>query len=336
MRLGRNARRRLVFYPALVASLAAFFAWMIAMPGSSFRGALPAPDEREARLAETLHADVREIAGNIGERNLPKFAALDRARDYVTSELTRAGYDVRRQDYWVNGVMSSNLDTESPGDARKGEIVVVGAHYDSVAGALGADDNGSGVAGVLTLARAFTGRHTARTLRFVAFANEEPPYFWTNDMGSLVYAKGCRARGDNIVAMLSLETLAYFRDAPHTQHYPPPLGYFYPDRGDFIAFVGNLGSRTLTRDAVRAFRSGVQLPSEGAALPGWVPGVGWSDQWAFWQVGYPGVMVTDTAPFRNPNYHTMNDAPVTLDYARFARVVSGLEKVVEALANPPQ
>jgi hypothetical protein len=123
---------------------------------------------------------------------------------------------------------------------------------------------------------------------------------------------------------------------PALLHYPPPLGYLYPDRGDFIAFVGNLSSRSLTRDAVRAFRSSVALPSEGAALPGWVPGVGWSDQWAFWQVGYPGVMVTDTAPFRNPSYHTMNDAPETLDYPRFARVVAGLEKVVEALAGPVQ
>jgi hypothetical protein len=336
MRLGRNARRRLVFYPGLVASLAALLTWMIAMPGSSFHGPLPPPDALETRLAESLHADVSEIAGSIGERNLPKPAALDRARDYITSELTRAGYIVRRQDYSVYGIVSTNLDTESPGDGRKGEIVVVGAHYDSVAGALGADDNGSGVAAVLALARAFAGRHTARTLRFVAFANEEPPYFWTDDMGSLVYAKACRARGDNIVAMLSLETVAYFRDAPHTQHYPPPLGYVYPDRGDFVAFVGNLGSRTLTRDAVRVFRQSVQLPSEGAALPGWVPGVGWSDQWAFWQVGYPGVMVTDTAPFRNPNYHTSRDAPDTLDYPRFARVVSGLSKVVEAIATPVQ
>ena len=187
----------------------------------------------------------------------------------------------------------------------------------------------------LPVARALNaGKHApARTVRFVAFVNEEPPYFWNAEMGSLVYARSCRARGDDVVAMLSLETLGYYRDAPGTQKYPPIVSWFYPDRGDFVAFVGNLGSRSVVRDAIRTFRGAVAFPSEGAALPSFVAGVGWSDQWSFWQVGYPGVMVTDTAPFRNPHYHQPGDVPATLDYARMARVTEGLVAVVKKLAE---
>jgi hypothetical protein len=146
-------------------------------------------------------------------------------------------------------------------------------------------------------------------------------------------AKACRGRGDDIVAMLSLETLGYFRDEAGSQKYPPIVSWFYPDRGDFIAFVGNLGSRGVVREAVATFRGAARFPSEGAALPSFVTGVGWSDQWSFWQVGYPGVMVTDTAPFRNPHYHQTSDTPDTLDYERLARVTDGLVAVVKKLAE---
>ena len=163
--------------------------------------------------------------------------------------------------------------------------------------------------------------------------NEEPPYFWNAEMGSLVYAKACKARGDAVVAMLSLETLGYYRDAPGTQKYPPIVSWFYPDRADFVAFVGNLSSRSLVHEAIRTFRGAAAFPSEGAALPSFVTGVGWSDQWSFWQAGYPGVMVTDTAPFRNPHYHQPGDLPDTLDYARLAHVTDGLVAVVKQLAE---
>ena len=138
---------------------------------------------------------------------------------------------------------------------------------------------------------------------------------------------------DDVVAMLSLETLGYYRDGAGTQKYPPVVSWFYPDRADFVAFVGNLGSRGLVHDAIRTFRGAAAFPSEGAALPSFVTGVGWSDQWSFWQVGYPGVMVTDTAPFRNPNYHQPGDRPDTLDYGRLARVVEGLVAVVKKLGD---
>jgi Zn-dependent M28 family amino/carboxypeptidase len=213
--------------------------------------------------------------------------------------------------------------------------VVVGAHYDSHGNIPAADDNASGVAAVLALARAYARERPGpeRTLRFVFFVNEEPPFFQTDAMGSRVYARRCRARGETIVAMLSLETVGYYCDRSGSQNYPFPLSAFYPSRGDFIGFVGDLSSRRLVKRVVDSFRRHAMFPSQGAALPSGLRGVGWSDQWSFWQEGYPAVMCTDTAPFRNPNYHTPRDTPDTLDFDRMARVVEGLTGVVRELTR---
>ena len=180
---------------------------------------------------------------------------------------------------------------------------------------------------MLALARRFAGKETHQTLRFVAFVNEEPPNFQTAEMGSFVYAGRCKARGDRIVAMISLETIGYFSDAPRSQTYPSPRSARFIRRSETSsAFVGNVPSRWLVRRAIAEFRSDGKIPSEGAALPAFVAGVGWSDQWAFWQHGYPGIMITDTAPFRYPHYHEATDTPDKLDYDRFALVVSSSEK----------
>ena len=196
-----------------------------------------------------------------------------------------------------------------------------------------ANDNGTGVAALLVLARRLKGSSLKRTVRFVAFANEEPPHFQTDAMGSLVYARACKTAGDNVVAMLSLETMGYFSDDAGSQAYPFPLSVFYPDVGNFIGFVGDLSSRALVHEVIGLFRRGVDFPSEGAALPASIPGVGWSDHWSFWQVGFPAVMITDTAPFRYPHYHTPEDTPDKVDFARLAHVVVGLDGVIVKLAN---
>ena len=185
---------------------------------------------------------------------------------------------------------------------------------------------------MLELARAFALKKPGRTLRFVEFVNEEPPFFQTPDMGSVVYAKRSRKAGEKIVAMLSLETMGYYSDEPGTQKYPFPLNLVYPSSGNFIGFIGNIESGDLVRDAIASFRRNVQFPSEGAALPAQIPGVGWSDQWSFWQEGYPGIMVTDTAPYRYPYYHTAQDTADKINFDRLARVVAGLEKVISDLA----
>jgi hypothetical protein len=157
-------------------------------------------------------------------------------------------------------------------------------------------------------------------------------------MGSLVYARACKERGDDVVAMISLETLGYFSDVEGSQSYPLPiLEWLYPTRGNFITFVGNFASRALVRDAIATFRTSVAFPSEGAALPDFVPGIGWSDQWSFWALGYPALMVTDTAPFRYPQYHTVHDTADKVDYESLARVVDGLNAVIAELVagSPP-
>ncbi|HXV36222.1 MAG TPA: M28 family peptidase, partial [Myxococcota bacterium] len=201
-----------------------------------------------------------------------------------------------------------------------------------------ANDNASGVAVLLELAQRVAALPRERTLRFVAFANEEPPHFQTREMGSLLYAERSLARAERVVAMLSLESLGYFSDARHSQRYPAGFGLLYPSRGNFVAFVANPQSRGLARRAIAAFRdSRAAVASEGVAAPGFIPGVAWSDHWAFWAHGVPAIMVTDTAVFRDPHYHTLRDTPERLDYARMASVVDGLAAVVAALvAEPPR
>jgi len=304
------------------------------MPGTSHQGPLPLADEPLRCLAAELRRDVARLAEQIGERNvLRRPRKLAEAADYLQAELARWGYRVDRQEYEVSATPCRNLEAELVGATRPEEIVIIGAHYDSVVGTPGANDNGSGVAAMLALARRFSGHKCDRTLRFLAFVNEEPPYFQTDQMGSRVYAKRCRQRGEKITAMLSLETIGYYSDAAGSQKYPPPIGLLYPSTGDFIAFVGNVRSGNLVKRVVAAFRRHEPFPSQGGAIPAFVTGVGFSDQWSFWQEGYPGVMVTDTAMFRYPDYHEPSDTTDKIDFERLARVVRGLANVVIELTR---
>ena len=327
------ARRILLSFLRIGVAVIAIFAllwWFgVRMPGKNIsRAAALSADEIELR--DELRADVEMLAGHIGGRNMLRYSQLNAAADFIENSFARAGLQSRRDTYELDGRPCHNIEVEIKGS--RPEIILVGAHYDSVFGAPGANDNGSGVAGMLALARRFAGKPTPKTLRFVAFVNEEPPFFQTSRMGSFVYAGRCKERGDKISAMISLETIGYFSDAPGSQTYPAPgLGIFYPTVGNFIGFVGNVGSRSLLRRALSAFRAQEKLPSEGASLPAFIPGVSWSDQWSFWKNGYPAIMITDTAPFRYPHYHRSTDTPDKLDYDRFALVVSGMDKVISDL-----
>lgn len=306
---------------------------MMKMPGKSYRGPLPPLNDREKELESALQRDVENLANAFPDRNLYNPQVLSAAADFLDRSMTEMGYQVHHQEFRVLDVTCHNLEVVIPGRVKSDEVVVVGAHYDAVEGCPAANDNGSGVAALLALARAFVGKPCGRTLRFVAFANEEPPWFQTSAMGSAVYAKDCRNRNETIVAMLSLETIGYYSDANGSQQYPFPLSLFYPSRGNFIGFVGNLSSRHLVRHVVGTFRRHTQFPSEGGVFPAWLPGIGWSDHWAFWQAGYPALMVTDTALFRYPYYHTNKDTPDRLAFDRMARVVVGLEMVIADLAR---
>jgi Zn-dependent M28 family amino/carboxypeptidase len=302
------------------------------MPGRRHTGPLPPLTPDQQALAAELSATVHTLAAEIGERNVFNPGKLADAEVFLGSSLTRLGYQVRRQVYNVMGVPCANLDVEIAGTKRPDEIVVIGAHYDAVRGCPAANDNGSGVAATLALARRFAGSRPERTLRFVFFANEEPPFFWTDDMGSLVYAKACKARRENIVAMLTPETIGCYFDEPGTQRYPIPVQRWYGTTGDFIAFIGMHESARLIHRVVGTFRKTTPFPAMGAGLPSIVPMVGASDHWSFWRQGYPALMITDTAPFRYIHYHKKTDTAEKLDYPRMARVVSGLAHVVEGLA----
>ena len=209
----------------------------------------------------------------------------------------------------------------------------MGAHYDSAEGSPGANDNGSGVAVLLELSRRFASVDCSRTVRFVAFTNEEPPFFLSKQQGSMVYASAARRRGDDIRLMISLETLGYYRNEPHSQHYPPLFGLCYPDRANFIGFVSNFRSRGLMRRLAAAFRASSDFPLEHTATFAFIPGVAWSDHSAFWLCQYRALMVTDTAFYRYPWYHTAGDTPEKLDYACLARVTEGLFGAIRRLAN---
>lgn len=287
------------------------------------------PETLEYRLRQHVH----QLSAEIGERNVFRPHALQAAANYIRTEWREQGYEVVGQAYDAEGVTSENLEITLPGHKNPKEILLIGAHYDTVTGSPGANDNGSGIAGLLEISRFLAQCAPARTVRCVAFVNEEPPFFYWGQMGSLVYAKAARKRGDNIRLMMSLEMLGCYVEESGTQTYPPLLRYFYPDRGNFIAFVSNLKSWKVLKQVVAAFRAHSDFPAESLAAPSFVPGVGWSDQLSFWRQGYSAVMVTDTAFFRYPYYHTERDRADKLNYRGMTRVVEGLQKTIAELAG---
>jgi hypothetical protein len=308
---------------------AAALLWMTAVPGRSWNRPLPPLSRGETALAARLEAHVRAVASE--PHNVAHPEALGRSMAYIEAALGTMDYPVRRQQIdEANGVPVANLEAVVEAADARAPTLVVGAHYDSAGAAPGANDNGTGVAALIELARALAPLrgHAATRVRLVFFVNEEPPFFKTERMGSLVYARRLAGTGERVEAMLALETLGCYSDAPDSQHYPPPLGALYPSTANFVAFVGTVGARPLVRSAVADFRAEAQFPSVGGTAPAFVSGVDWSDHWSFGQVGVPALMVTDTAPFRYPFYHTTGDTAEKVDYPRLARVTAGLARLV--------
>jgi hypothetical protein len=306
---------------------------MTAMPNSSYSGPFHPLTDHEQQLRGNLRQHVFFIGEKIGERNVWHPQQLEAAAAYIQEVLKSTGLNVSTQTYPAQGITVKNLEAEQRGSSVPEEIVIIGAHYDSVIGSPGANDNASGIGCILEVARLIAGQKLKRTVRVVAFVNEEPPFFQTSLMGSRVSASRSRQRKEKIVAMISIETIGYYSDTPGSQHYPFPFSFFYPSTGNFIGFVGNLASRKLLHKVMASFRSHTAFPSEGVAAPGWITGIGWSDQWSYWKEGYAGVMVTDTAPFRYQYYHTGQDTPDKIDYERLARVVAGIARVITELAG---
>jgi hypothetical protein len=307
--------------------------FMTSMPGASIQPPLPVQTPSQAALEVRLRNHVGILATLVGPRHAETPANLDRAGDYVRTQLLNLGYDP--QEIYFGEGRFRNIEGMLPGTGTSNEIIVIGAHYDtSPTGTPGADDNASGVAVMLEIARALAGSELSRSVRFIGFTNEERPWFNTDLMGSRVSANASAATGEQIIGMFSLEMLGYYSDAPGSQQYPPIIRHFYPDTGDFIAFVSNLRSRPFLMNALAAFREQQGFPSEGMAAPEALVGdIRRSDNSSYWDVGYPAVMVTDTSNFRSPHYHTLSDTPQTLDYESMARLTEALTGMVISLAN---
>jgi Zn-dependent M28 family amino/carboxypeptidase len=319
---------------ALVAAGYGALHYMTAVPGTPHRGALPALTAEETALAAQLKRHIAMIAAR--EHNVACHEELEQVARYIEATLAAMGYAVGRQEFFTDGKPVRNIDAViEPAGISDPEVIVVGAHYDSVRGSPGANDNASGTAAVLELARMLRDLDgkSGKRLRFVLFVNEEPPYFGTEAMGSLNYARALARRRERVVAMYSLETIGFYSSAPGSQAYPAPFGLIFPDRGDFVAFVGLLRSRPLLRETVRSFRSHAAFPTIGGVAPGFVPGIAWSDHWAFAAQGFQAVMITDTAPFRYPHYHRASDTPDKVDSESLARVVKGIERVIRERAR---
>jgi hypothetical protein len=315
----------------------------------------------EARsLTDWLRADVGVLASQIGERNCFRPNRLEAAAAWIESQLTAIGLAPQRlpcpvppgAPYHCGPCTAWNLEAEKRGAELAHEVVIVGAHYDSKVatprwysagtplphqpGTPGANDNASGVAALLALARALADVPTRRTVRFVAFANEEPPFFQRPAMGSRLYARACaRDRSSRIVGAVIAETLGcYSTQGRRTKRIPGAELLGLPDRPDYVAFLANWPSRFLMRAGASAFRRHASIAVRTVALPDFWGLAGWSDDWSFGREGIPAFAVTDTAFLRSDHYHELTDTPDRLDFEPFAEVVAGLAAMVEVLANP--
>jgi Zn-dependent M28 family amino/carboxypeptidase len=282
------------------------------------------------KIKLNLLETVRHLSVDIGERSYPDTKKLGLAADYIEDKLRHYGCHVKRQPFTYGSGTYYNIIAEVKGlrDDKDG-VLVIGAHYDTVAGTPGADDNASGVAGLLELARLTAAGPPDRTVHFVAFSLEEPPAFMTKHMGSYVYARELKERGVKIQGMISLEMLGYYCDSKGSQIYPFSLfKLFYPASGNFIAFVGNLYSRAFMTRVKNSFIAASRIPVESLSGVSLIPGVDFSDHRSFWKLGYSAFMITDTAFYRNPNYHGPGDTAETLDYEKMSELVAGLYKAL--------
>jgi hypothetical protein len=288
----------------------------------------------ESEILNNLKKTVHVLAREIGSRGYNQMSELSRTIEYISKELTEYGYTVLDQPYEYRGNMYKNIYVEKAGTKEPDKILVIGAHYDTVTGTPGADDNASAVAGLLELARLLAETPLNKTVHFVAFTLEEPPLFRSKKMGSYVYAKSLKQAGRNVEGMICLEMIGYFTDEPGSQVFPLPfMRWFYPTTGNFITLVSNIESRGFLKRVKSGFKKGSDLPVETLSTVFIVPGVDFSDHRNFWKHGYKALMVTDTAFYRNPQYHGIGDVPEILDYERMTEVVLGLKSAIEELAG---
>lgn len=308
------------------------------IPGKSHAGPLPTATSEELALKDRLQRHVAAVASKPHNLSTPEnYAELEKSAAYIERELRALGLAPWSQVYEAAGRRVRNIEVAfRTADAEPGHpVFVIGAHYDSAPVTPGANDNGSGVAALIELARLLRSSPPRQhEVRLVFFVNEEDPYFGTVTMGSYRYAKQLHDDGVKVAGMISLETIGAYSDAPGSQSYPLSLGLSLPDKANFIAFVGQPGSRDFMHAVLGSFRTHTQFPSLGATVSSIMPGVSWSDHDAFGGFGYPAIMITDTALFRYRHYHKPTDTPEKVDYEKLARITKGIERVVRDVSLP--
>jgi Zn-dependent M28 family amino/carboxypeptidase len=322
-----------VIYLGTVLVIAGGFLYIaVTMPGTSVPFPTSPLSPEQTALRSRLQGHVHHLSVSIGERSAGQSIKLAETADYIRQQLQSSGYIPTVRTFGDEQFV--NIEVDLYGREKRDEIIVIGAHYDTTWMTPGADDNASGIAALLEIAAAMKGKRYTRTIRFIAFGNEEVPNYRRAEMGSMISAKRSFTRSEQIVGMMALEMLGYYSDAPGSQHYPAVLSPFYPDRGNFVAFVSNLVSRDFQLRAITHFRDLELFPSEGLIAPEWVErSIRRSDHASYWYYDFPAIMITDTANFRNPHYHRRTDTYDTLDYDSLSRVVSGLTVVIERLAQ---
>lgn len=295
------------------------------------------PSPTRTPLAELLFRHVDMLAGVVGPRHPRKPQTMTATAGYIEAQLMDLDLTVTRESFRVHNKPTDNVIATIVGTHAPNEIVILGAHYDSTSTTPGADDNGSAVAVLIEAARILKTLKPRRTIRFVAFACEEAPYFNTGEMGSIFHANGCRDRAENVVGMLCLEMVGYFVDEKDSQRVPPAipkwLRWAFPKRGNFLAAVSNPRSWKLCWKFRRGFKKATRFPLFSIVLPERIPEIHLSDHRAFWLAGFPAIMLTDTSFLRNPNYHQWSDTADTLDYERMAEVTVGVASAVRYLAT---
>ncbi|OYP34165.1 M28 family peptidase [Rhodopirellula sp. MGV] len=287
-------------------------------------------------IEQNLRLHVDRLAGLIGPRTLDHPKTIQATIGYLDAQWAEMGYGVSHECYDAEGKEATNLIVEQKGSRRSEQIVLLGAHYDTVFCTPGADDNASAVAVLLEVSRLLREHSGKRTARYVAFACEEPPYFNFDSMGSQYHARESKRRGDQIIGMLCLEMVGYYRLEEGSQSIPPGIPKwmhrFFPKRGNFLAAVGNLPSWKLCWQFRRGFKRGTRrMPFFSICLPEKINEIRLSDNSSFWDQGYPALMLTDTSYLRNPNYHKATDTPDTLDYPRMTEVTLGVAGAMRKL-----
>lgn len=322
---------RIILAVICVFSLITLMAWwLIAQPVIPLPPSRTVPTTIVDRMALTRH--VYAIAGPLSPRNFGEIDNLENVGGYIATEWERAGLEPMQQIFLAGKEEYKNVIVELGPDTD--EIIVVGAHYDAYGPFPGADDNASGVAGLIELAKLLKSVELKRRVTLVGYSLEEPPHYGTAEMGSAAHARAVKEAGKTVKAMISLEMIGYFSDQPHSQDSPmAALEYIYPTTGNFIALVSNLSNIALTRAVKKSMRSASSLPVHSINAPVAIPGIDHSDHRNYWAEGFPALMITDTAFYRNKNYHTANDIPESLDYKRMEMVVAGAFRAIVDLAN---